>query len=73
MMTELRLSGNDLVLPLFVTEERDEPVAIPSMPEQFRWPVERLVEKIIEWRSLGLRAFALFPHLDASKKKANQW
>ena len=68
MMTELRLSNNDLVLPLFVTEEREEIVAIPSMPEQFRWPVERLVEKIIEWRSLGLRAFALFPHLDASKK-----
>ncbi len=70
MTTESHLSKSDLVLPIFVTESDDNPVPIPSMPEIFRWPVNLLTEKIVEWKSLGIRAFALFPHIDESKKDA---
>lgn len=68
MVTELHLSKSDLVLPVFVTESDDSPVLIPSMPEIYRWPVNLLPEKIEDWKTLGIRAFALFPHIDASKK-----
>ena len=70
MTTETHLSKSDLVLPVFVTESDENPVPIPSMPEIFRWPVNLLSEKIVEWKSLGIRAFALFPHIDESKKDA---
>ena len=70
MTTETHLSKSDLVLPVFVTESDENPVPIPSMPEIFRWPVNFLTEKIVEWKSLGIRAFALFPHIDESKKDA---
>ncbi len=70
MTTETHLSKSDLVLPVFVTESDDDPVPIPSMPEIFRWPVNLLTEKIGEWKGLGIRAFALFPHIDESKKDA---
>lgn len=70
MTTETHLSKSDLVLPVFVTESDENPVPIPSMPEIFRWPVNLLTEKIVEWKSLGIRAFALFPHIDESKKDA---
>ncbi len=70
MTTETHLSKSDLVLPVFVTESDENAVPIPSMPEIFRWPVNLLTEKIVEWKSLGIRAFALFPHIDESKKDA---
>ena len=70
MTTETHLSKSDLVLPVFVTENDENPTLIPSMPEIFRWPVNLLTEKIVEWKSLGIRAFALFPHIDESKKDA---
>ena len=70
MTTETHLSKSDLILPVFVTESDENPVPIPSMPEIFRWPVNLLTEKIVEWKSLGIRAFALFPHIDESKKDA---
>ena len=70
MTKETHLSKSDLVLPVFVTESDENPVPIPSMPEIFRWPVNLLTEKIVEWKSLGIRAFALFPHIDESKKDA---
>lgn len=70
MTTESHLSKSDLVLPVFVTESDENPVPIPSMPEIFRWPVNLLTEKIVEWKSLGIHAFALFPYIDESKKDA---
>jgi porphobilinogen synthase len=70
MMTEMRLSKRDLVMPVFVTESDEKPVSIPSMPEIYRWPVHLVSEKIEEWKTLGIRAFALFPHIDPSKKDA---
>lgn len=68
MIVETALSTDDLVLPVFLTEEGDSPVAIPSMPEIFRWPVSIIVEKIEEWKTLGIKCFAIFPHVDPSKK-----
>ena len=40
----------------------------PSMPEIFRWPVSIIIEKIEEWKTLGIKCFAIFPHVAPSKK-----
>jgi porphobilinogen synthase len=38
------------------------------MPEIFRWPVSIIIEKIEEWKTLGIKCFAIFPHVAPSKK-----
>ena len=68
MIVETALSTDDLVLPVFLTEEGDSPVPIPSMPEIFRWPVSIIIEKIEEWKTLGIKCFAIFHHVAPSKK-----
>ena len=45
MITETSLSVDDLVLPVFLTEEGESPEPVSSMPEIFRWPLGLLVEK----------------------------
>jgi porphobilinogen synthase len=64
---ESQIHATDLALPVFITEEA-KPVEIPSMPGVFRWPLHELERKITEWYSAGIRAFALFPKIDESKK-----
>lgn len=68
MISETRLSTTDFVLPVFLTEEGESPVPISSMPEIFRWPTSILVEKLEEWKALGIKCFAFFPHVVTSKK-----
>jgi len=64
---ENQIHATDLVLPVFITEEA-QPVEIASMPGVYRWPLHELERKVTEWYSLGIRAFAIFPKIDDSKK-----
>lgn len=64
---ENQIHTTDLVLPVFITEEA-QPVEIDSMPGVYRWPLHVLERKVTEWYSLGIRAFAIFPKIDDSKK-----
>ena len=68
MISETHLSTDDLVMPVFLTEEGETAAPISSMPEIFRWPTNILVEKLAEWKSIGIKCFALFPHIVPSKK-----
>ena len=60
----------DMIQPLFVIEGEGEPEAIESMPGQRRFPIKALIREALELYSLGIRAVALFPKLDASLKSA---
>jgi len=68
LVKEQELSHNDLVLPVFVSEQAQVPEKIDSMPEIFRWPLNLLVSKIKEWQDIGINTFAIFPQIQASKK-----
>jgi len=60
LVRETRLSVRSLVYPLFVcpgTRVREE---IPSMPGNYRWSVDRLVDECLEVRDLGIPAVILF-------------
>ncbi len=71
MMTETHLTKDDFVLPVFLTSEGDSPIQIPSMPEIFRWPIDLLLDKLVEWKALGIKSFAIFPQIPASKKDSD--
>ncbi|GAB4170150.1 MAG: porphobilinogen synthase [Rhodocyclaceae bacterium] len=68
LMREHRLSPDDLIYPVFVTEgsRRSEPVA--SMPGVFRHSLDRLLAAAEECATLRIPALALFPVIEAPLK-----
>ena len=70
MVQETSLSSDDLILPVFVIEGEGEPESIESMPEIFRLPIPRLIDKCGELHDLGLRAVPWFPKVSDEKKDA---
>jgi len=60
MVRETHLSPADLIYPLFVTfgENKQEPIA--SMPGQYRWSVDRLLQEASDAWALGIPAVILF-------------
>ena len=71
LVEETRLSADDFVLPVFVTEET-EPSEISSMPGVFRWPISALRDQIKTWREMGIRAFAFFLRPIPKKRQPGQ-
>ena len=67
LVRETRVTPDDLIWPLFVTEG-DEEVAVPSMPGVVRHPVSGIVAAAREAASLGIPAICLFPYIDPSLK-----
>ena len=57
---ETRLHPHDLVLPLFVQEDTDDPQPIPSMPGQFRHSLDSLKKICEEAVEAGVRSVLLF-------------
>ncbi|MDP2903233.1 MAG: porphobilinogen synthase [Methylovulum sp.] len=68
LMRENRLTVDDLIYPMFVTEgeHRQEPVL--SMPGVERFSLDLLLEQAQECHALGIPAIALFPVVSPDKK-----
>ena len=60
LVRETTLDAGDLIAPLFVKEEIDEPAPIASMPGQFQHTLESLRKEAVELAEAGVRAFMLF-------------
>jgi porphobilinogen synthase len=68
MVRENQLTVSDLIYPLFVMEGEGQRVEIPSMPGQFRYTLDTLLQEIKEAWDLGIGAIALFPKVQESVK-----
>lgn len=68
LMRENRLSVDDLIYPMFVTEGENQRESIPSMPGIERFSLDLLLEQAQEIYNLGIPAIALFPVTPADKK-----
>jgi porphobilinogen synthase len=62
------VTKNDLIQPLFVKEGLSDKEPIESMPGIFRFGEESILKEIEEIDQLGIKAIALFPVIDPSKK-----
>ncbi|APF19419.1 porphobilinogen synthase [Caldithrix abyssi] len=60
MVRETHLSVDDLIFPLFVTEGKNVKNPIHSMPGNFQWSIDLLVEEVKEVHRLGIPAIILF-------------
>jgi porphobilinogen synthase len=70
MTAETKLSVNDLLWPVFVTEGEDVEAEVPSMPAVYRRSVDRLIDHVGHAKELGIPAVAVFPHVGDDKKTA---
>jgi porphobilinogen synthase len=68
LMRENRLSVDDLIYPMFVTEGSNQRQAISSMPGVERLSLDLLLEEAHQLHELGIPAIALFPVTPADKK-----
>jgi porphobilinogen synthase len=68
LMRENRLSVDDLIYPMFVTEGTNQREPISSMPGVERFSLDLLLEQAEEIYHLGIPAIALFPVTPADKK-----
>lgn len=70
MVRESRLHTDQLVQPLFLVDGRDIQEPIESMPGQYRWSRDLLMEEIERCMEVGISRFALFPVVaNANKDK----
>ncbi len=68
LMRENRLSVDDLIYPMFVTEGSNQRESISSMPGIERLSLDLLLAEAHELYNLGIPAIALFPVTSADKK-----
>lgn len=65
---ETWLSPKNLIMPLFLTKEKGGKEPIPSLPGQFRYGPDQLLEKAREAYELGIPGVAIFPKIDENLK-----
>jgi len=70
-MRENRLSVDDLIYPMFVTEGTHQRESISSMPGVERLSLDELLTEAEEIYKLGIPAIALFPVTPANQKSDN--
>lgn len=61
MLRETHLSVENLIYPLFLVDGIGVKDEILSMPGNFRWSLDLLVNEVEECVNLGVRSFVLFP------------
>ncbi len=68
LVQEHRLTVNDLIWPVFIHDGPEDRIAVPSMPGVERLSLSVLVDAVGAAADLGIKAVALFPATDPSKK-----
>ena len=62
------LSYNDFILPIFLTEGKAKKVPIVSMPNVFRYSIDKLKSVVDKALKLGIPMVALFPYTNPRKR-----
>ena len=68
LVAENHLSSNDLIQPIFVADQSEMKVDIPSMPGISMHNLESLYAETEELISQGIKSIAIFPAIDSDKK-----
>ena len=61
MVRETKLSVDNLIYPLFLVEGVKIKEEISSLPGNYRWSIDLMLEEIKSCMDLGLKSFILFP------------
>ena len=70
LVAEHKLSSDDLIQPIFVSEQKEYQVDISSMPKVYRHSLDSLYAEIELLLQAGIKSVAIFPTIDLDKKNA---
>jgi len=68
LVAENHLSTNDLIQPIFIADQTEMKIDIPSMPGIYRHNLESLYAETEELIKKGIKSVAIFPAIDSEKK-----
>ena len=68
LVRENSLSSNDFILPIFVTEGKNKKIPIKTMPEVFRYSVDKLGQIVDRAVKLKIPMVAIFPQTNNGLK-----
>ena len=68
LVRENSVTVDDLIMPLFVIEGKNQKIEVKSMPRMNRLSIDNLKKECAELWDLGIKAVALFPALDDNLK-----
>ena len=68
LIEENTLTPSDFILPLFVIDGKNKKQPIKSMPEVFRYSLDKIPQIIDKAIKIGLPMVAIFPYTDKKKK-----
>lgn len=68
MVAEHNLKPADFIAPLFVMEGEDNKVEIPSMPDYYRYTLDRLMDEVRELKEVGIQSVLVFAKVPDDKK-----
>jgi porphobilinogen synthase len=68
MLAEKSLQPSDLIMPFFVVAGENKKEAIASLPNQFRFSIDLLIEEVKKAKDLGIPAIMLFPATELNLK-----
>ena len=71
LVQESSLSYSDLILPIFLIEGKNKKESIKSMPNVFRYSVDKLNTVVSKAIKKGIPMIALFPYTSKTKKDEN--
>ena len=70
LVAENHLTTNDLIQPIFIADQSEMKIDIPSMPGIYRHNLESLYAETEELIRQGIKSVAIFPAIDSDKKDA---
>ncbi|HKL17855.1 MAG TPA: porphobilinogen synthase [Halalkalibaculum sp.] len=68
MVAENDLKPADFIAPIFIMEGKGQKSEIPSMPDYYRYTLDRVMDEIEELQEAGIRSLLLFVKVPESKK-----
>ena len=68
LVAENNLSTNDLIQPIFISDQSEKTVEIASMPGIYRHNLDSLYSETEALIKVGIKSVAIFPAIDADKK-----
>ena len=68
LVEETSLGPQHLIYPLFLKDGKNIKEEISSLPNNYRWSLDRLLPEIEECMNLGIQTFDIFPAVDEGLK-----
>ncbi|MDA7705231.1 porphobilinogen synthase [Rickettsiales bacterium] len=68
LFNEVNISNKDFIKPFFVIEGVNKKEKIKSLPDNYRFSIDLLIEEIKKLRDIGVKAVMLFPVIDQDLK-----